>query len=70
MGLSRKQALKRMLGTLPRIAAEPASEALSHWIHETRGWIDQIEQLCAVVGDKTSEEWQTKITAWRLELGE
>lgn len=76
MGLSRKQAIKRMLGMLPQIeehlaklAADPANSACRHWLQETNGWINQIETMLPAVGTKTAEEWQGRIEEWRQRLG-
>jgi hypothetical protein len=77
MGLSRKKAIKRILGLLPRIeehlakiAADPANSAFRHWVHETHGWIEQVEAVLPVVGAKTAEEWQGRIDGWRILLGD
>jgi len=57
-----------MLGLLPRIeehlaklADDPDNSASRHWMHETHGWIDQLEVVLSAVGDKTAAGWQDRI---------
>lgn len=77
MGLSRKQALKRIAGLaaqveehLTKIDENPNSRELPHWSHEVRIWIGQIESLIDNIGSKTETQWRAKIDTWREQLGE
>lgn len=76
MAMSRKDALKRLNGLLPRveehlgkIANDPESRNVTHWIKEINAWIEQMEDVLTHVGDKTSAEWLAKIAAWKTKLG-
>jgi hypothetical protein len=75
MGLSRKEALKRIEGIaaqvdlhLEKIGANPNSQALSHWKREIRNWLQTMEALLPHVGKKTSAQWQTRLDACRTRL--
>jgi hypothetical protein len=76
MGISRKNALKDLNGLAPRVekhlaklAANPGSNAASHWRHEIVTWLTQMEALVTHVGKKTGKEWAKQIAAWRARLG-
>jgi hypothetical protein len=77
MGISRKDALKRIAGIafrvqqhLDKLSAAELTLDDAHWQHETRNWIDQIEAVLPHVGQKTSLEWASRIAHWRQQLGE
>jgi Domain of unknown function (DUF4157) len=77
MAISRQQALNRMQGLTPRIeehlakiAADPRSQAVSHWRTEIHAWLGEIERLIPHVGKKTGAEWRSIVAEWRRRLGE
>jgi hypothetical protein len=77
MGLSRKDALKKMNGLKKRIeqhikkvAETPASRDVPHWLGEIRSWIAQVEEASEHVGARTQDEWQRTIESWKAGLGE
>jgi hypothetical protein len=74
--MNRKNALKRLNGLAPqiekhlgKIAADPDSRDVPHWVKEIRAWIGQIEHALPHVGDKTAQEWQPRIAGWKAKLG-
>ena len=77
MGMSRKDALKRMHGLLPRVLEhlrklkdDPDHESANHWRGETCTWIRTMEASLDSVGRKTAEEWQAQLDSFRDQLGE
>jgi hypothetical protein len=77
MGLTRKDALKKMNGLTKRIeqhikkvAENPGSRDLAHWLGEIRSWIAQVEQASQHVGARTQREWESRIETWKASLGE
>jgi uncharacterized protein YaaR (DUF327 family) len=77
MGISRKNALKRLRGLAPRIlqhleylADDPESQDVSHWKHEIRNWITQMEEVLHAVGEKTGAQWREQINTWIARLEE
>jgi hypothetical protein len=72
MGFSRQQALRRMVGLLPRVeehfaklVAQPEHQDAGHWRTEMRGWLHQIEERLPHVGKKTAAEWKARLqTFW------
>jgi hypothetical protein len=77
MAISRSQALNRMEGLsaniaehLAKIAAKPLSRDVPHWTMEIRAWIGEIERLIQRVGQKTGQEWASRIVAWKGQLGD
>ena len=76
MAISRKKALKLLHGYAPRveehvqkIANDPASRDVPHWLHEAKSWISQMEDVLPHVGRKTAGEWQRRIAKWQASLG-
>jgi hypothetical protein len=74
--MNRKDALKRLKGLAPRIeehlskiADDPTSRDVPHWMTEINTWIEQMEDMLDHVGEKTSEDWREKIAAWKATLG-
>jgi len=77
MAISRKDALKQLLGRFRRIqehlatiAAHPDEREVPHWKGETRNWLREMEEYLPHVGKKTAAEWQARIDASRGQLGE
>ena len=77
MGMSRRDALRRWNGLLPRVLEhlgkirdEPDSEAVPHWRHEARIWFDSLEAIVRHAGEKTGREWQDTIDRCRTALEE
>ena len=77
MAISRSQALNRMAGLsanivehLAKIAAKPFSRDVPHWTTEIQAWIEEIERLTQHVGQKTGQEWASRIAAWKGQLGD
>lgn len=75
MGLSRKDALKRLNGLAPeveqhleKIAADPESENVIHWISEIKSWLRQMEDVLPQVGRKTAAEWTARIAGWKARM--
>lgn len=75
MGITRKDALRRLAGLAPRViehleylAEEPDSQDVPHWKHETRNWITQMEEVLHAVGKKTGAQWRDQINAWLARL--
>ena len=71
MAISRKDALRRLAGLAPRIVEhleylteQPDSRDVSHWKHEIRNWIAQMEEVLHAVGKKTEAKWREQINAW------
>jgi hypothetical protein len=76
MAMSRKDALKRFNGLAPRveehlqkIANNPASRDVPHWIGEINHWIERMEDLLPHAGDKTAAQWAARIAEWKARLG-
>ena len=76
MAMSRKDALKRLNGLAPRveehlqkIADNPASRDVPHWIGEINHWIKQVERMLPHAGNKTAAEWTARIAEWKVRLG-
>jgi hypothetical protein len=71
MGMSRKEALKRVRGFAKRIeehlvklesnASDPAS---AHWRHEIRNWIGQSRDALPDLGKRTAAEWARRPSEW------
>jgi hypothetical protein len=55
---------------LAKIAAQPRSRDVPHWTKETQAWIEEIERLTQHIGQKTGQEWASRIAAWKGELGD
>ena len=77
MGISRKDALKRLGGLVPRvvehfsyITKEPNSLTVPHWRHEISNWLAQMEEVLHALGKKTAAEWRKRIDGWRSQLPE
>ena len=77
MGISRKDALRRLEGLAPRVvehlgylAEEPDSQDVPHWKHEIRNWVAQMEEVLHAVGKKTEARWRGQINAWLARLEE
>jgi hypothetical protein len=77
MGIPRKDALTRLRGLAPRvlehlqyIADNPKSQDVSHWKHESRNWITQMEEVLHAVREKTRAQWREQINAWIARLEE
>ena len=77
MAINRSQALNRMEGLsanvvehLAKIAAKPLSRDVPHWTTEIRAWIEEIERLAQHIGQKTGQEWASRIAAWKSQLGD
>ncbi len=75
MGMGRKKALERIEGLIPRVEAhlreieeKPESWALSHWKHEIRNWLQQMEDVLSQVGRKTAEQWAQYLAQCRARL--
>jgi hypothetical protein len=75
MGISRKDALKRLLALVPKveehlakISRNPNGRDVPHWIKEIKGWISQMEAMLPHVGDRTSAEWQASIDGWKAKV--
>ena len=75
MAINRSQALNRMEGLnanivdhLAKIVAKPLSRDVPHWTTELRAWIEEIERLTQHVGQKTGQEWASRIAAWKGQL--
>jgi hypothetical protein len=75
MAISRKDALKRLEALAERViehlrylAQEPDSLDVPHWRHETRNWLNQMEEVLHAVGKKTGSEWRLRIDTWRAEV--
>ncbi|HWE35408.1 MAG TPA: hypothetical protein VG406_02465 [Isosphaeraceae bacterium] len=76
MSIRREKALGRMKGLAARIeehldklANEPENLAAEHWRFETVNRIAQVEALNRHVGAKTGADWEQKITAWKIAIG-
>ena len=76
MGMSRRDAVRRWNGLLPRVLEhlgkirdQPDSEDRPHWKHEARVWLDSLEAVVRHAGEKTGREWQGTIDRCRTELG-
>ena len=54
---------------LEKIATNPESPSVSHWMHEVDDWLLQMEGMVPHVGKKTAAEWVARLEAWRLRLG-
>jgi hypothetical protein len=77
MAIPRKRALERLEVFLKRVdehlalmASEPGAPALPHWIHETRVWLIQMEEMLRHVGKKTSAEWRAIIEIRKAKFGQ
>jgi hypothetical protein len=75
--MSRKRALLRLNGLLPRvrehlekIREEPDSEAVNHWRAEVRVWLRQMSAVVDATGESTAAGWRTVIAECSAELGE
>jgi hypothetical protein len=75
MAISRKKALERLTDLTPHVeehmakmAADPENPAFSHWAHEVKNWLSQMEKLIPVVGKKTGAIWAEQIEVWRSRL--
>jgi hypothetical protein len=75
MAISRKRALKRLNGLLPRveehlakIADKPGHPSTAHWIQEAADWLSQMEEAASHVGTKTGGEWRASIEELREQL--
>jgi hypothetical protein len=55
---------------LAKIAAQPRSRDVPHWIKETQAWIAEIERLTQHVVQKTGQKWASRIAAWKVQLGD
>jgi hypothetical protein len=76
MAISRKRALKRLNGLLPRveehlakIADKPDHPSAAHWADEAADWLAQMEEAASHVGTKTGGEWSARIEELREQLG-
>jgi hypothetical protein len=77
MAIPRKRALNRLQSLLIRvekhidyISSDPGNIAVDHWKHETRNWLQQMQEMLPHVGKKTSSKWETLIKAHQAKLGE
>lgn len=77
MGMSRKAALTRLNGLLPRVRehldklkADPDNWAANHWRWEIGGWLRQMSDVLGAVGEKTADDWRAIIDVCQTELGE
>jgi hypothetical protein len=75
MAISRRDALKRLNGLLPRveehlakIADDPDHPSAAHWAYETAAWLAQMEEAASHVGTKTGGEWKARIAGFRGQL--
>lgn len=76
MAVSRKVALKRLANLAPqverhieKIASNPDSPSITHWIHEANNWLKAMEELVPHVGRKTGADWTKRIEIWRSRIG-
>jgi hypothetical protein len=77
MAIGRKKALERLMELTPRveehlvkIAAMPEDPSFSHWVHELKNWLRQMESAASKVGKRTGADWSKRIETWRHRLGE
>ena len=75
MAIPRKDALKRLRSLLLQVdkhiealATEPDATSVSHWKHEARNWLQQMEEMLPHVGKKTSAEWRAIIEIRKAKL--
>lgn len=76
MGMSRKRALLRLNGLLPRVREHltklrerPGDRAVNHWRGEVRVWLRQMTDVLDAAGGNTAAEWRTVIAACYAEPG-
>lgn len=76
MGMSRKRALLRLNGLLPRvrehldkIRERPGDREVSHWRGEVRVWLRQMTDVLDAAGENTAAGWRTVIEGCYAELG-
>jgi hypothetical protein len=77
MGISRKDALKRLRGLafrveehLRKLAEEPDSQDAPHWRYEAGNWIRQMEDVLFAVGKGTGADWSLRLEEWKRALGD
>lgn len=76
MGMSRKDALRRLNGLAPRIddhlekiSDDPTGREVPHWSVEINSWIKQMEAVLPQVRGKTAAAWAAQIAEWKAKLG-
>ncbi|MCA9269812.1 MAG: hypothetical protein KDA41_15130 [Planctomycetales bacterium] len=80
MGVSRKQAWRRMRGLeltllehldnhVPALLHENP-DAAPHWRQEMNAWIAEIERLAQYTGKRTSDEWKARTAGYRIRVAE
>lgn len=77
MGVSRKRALLRLNGLLPRVREHldklrehPSDREVNHCRAEVRVWLRQMSDVLDAVGENTAAGWRTVIEGCYAELGE
>jgi hypothetical protein len=75
MAISRKQALRKILGLVDeverhfaKLEAMPDSRDAPHFRQELTNWLNQMEAMVSHVGKKTGAQWQARIEEWRARL--
>ena len=65
MGMSRKRALLRLNGLLPRVREhldklreQPGAQDVNHWRGEVRVWLRQMEAVLGAAGEATAAGWR------------
>jgi hypothetical protein len=76
MGMSRKRALLRLNGLLPRVREHlaklrerPDDREVNHWRGEVRVWLRQMSDVLEAAGEGTAAGWRTVIDECYSELG-
>lgn len=77
MAIPRKDALKRLAGLAKQVelhlailAANPGDPSRAHHESELRNWMRSMEDVLQHVGIKTAAQWQTRIKAYKANLGD
>lgn len=77
MGMSRKRALLRLNGLLPRVREHleklrerPDDREVNHWRGEVRVWLRQMSDMLDAAGEGTAAAWRAVIEDCYSELGE
>jgi uncharacterized protein YaaR (DUF327 family) len=75
MGISRRQALKRIDALadqveqhLEKLGREPQPLAANHWKSEVREFLRQIRRLVPKIGHRTGQLWIQRLENWDHEM--
>ena len=75
MGMSRKRALLRLNGLMPRVREHldklrerPDDREANHWRGEVRVWLRQMAEVLGAAGEATAAGWRADLDACHAEL--